>query len=64
MKIQKKEEEEVKKVEGYVDYERNVFVVTNDNGLLTKELPPQPRLDSDYTDIHELLKKYKPSFIK
>lgn len=56
--------EERKKVEGYMDYERNVFVVTNDNGLLSEEIKKPEVEENKIENIGEILKKYKPEFLK
>lgn len=54
-----KEEPEVKRIEGYIDEKRRVFVCTNDHGLLG---------DNDFKKVErnevnkELLAKFKPDF--
>lgn len=61
-----KGEETIKKVEGYIDDERRVFVVTGDpHGLLsqTEEIKPVEEKEIDYKKVVELLKKYKPNFL-
>ena len=63
-KIQKSEEG-IKKVEGYIDPKRNVFIVTGDpHGLLSQ--PPEEKpiedIEINYKEVGELLKKYKPNF--
>ena len=61
----KKQDDIIKKVEGYIDPKRNCFVVTGDpHGLLSR--PPEEKSieekEIDYKNVSELLKKYKPSF--
>ena len=59
----KRNEVENKKIEGYIDKERNVFVVTGDpHGLLSQppEEKPLEEKEIDYKNVSELLKKYKP----
>jgi hypothetical protein len=61
----KKTEETGKGVEGYIDSERNVFVVTGDpHGLLSQA--PEPRsveeIEVSHEEVRNLLKKYKPNF--
>ena len=60
MKIQKEEEIE-KGIEGYIDNERRVFVVTKDNYGLEK--PIEQPTEQEYKDVSELIKKYKPNFL-
>jgi hypothetical protein len=64
MKINRKEEDrEVKKIEGYMDYDRNVFVVTGDpHGLLSNNTP-EPKEENTLVDVRDLLKKYRPKSI-
>jgi hypothetical protein len=60
-----KSDKEIKKVEGYLDNERNVFVITSDpHGLLSKPPEPTPinEVEINYEKVGELLKKYKPIF--
>ena len=59
MKIQKEQEEE-KGVEGYIDNERRVFVVTKDNYGLEK--PIEQPIEQEYKDVNKIIKKYKPNF--
>lgn len=67
-KLYKGQEDEDKGgVEGYVDKERNVFVVTADpNGMLTKHEEPKTAAEAeiDYKKIGDLLKEYKPKWMK
>ena len=66
-KIKREENEITKKVEGYIDPKRNVFVVTGDpHGLLSNspEEKPLEEKEIDYKNIGEMLKKYKPDFLK
>lgn len=56
----RKQEKPKLQVEGYIDNERGIFVITNDNGLLTSQEPE--RIIKEYQDVRELLEKYKPNF--
>jgi len=61
------EREEVKRVEGYVDNEKRVFVVTADpHNLLTYTEPQKTPEEQEvnYQKVGELLRKYKPNWIK
>lgn len=50
-----------KKIVGYIDAKKNVFVVLEDNrGILTT--PKEVKIEKD-TKVIELLKKYKPAFL-
>ena len=52
-------------MEGYIDKEKNVFVVTGDpHGLLSQQPEEKPLEEKEinYKEIGELLKKYKPNF--
>jgi len=58
-----KEGEEKGKVEGYMDCERNVFVVTADpEGVLSPSYNSQKEKEKGINDVREYLKKYKPNF--
>lgn len=64
-KIKKNEEETGRGVEGYIDQERRVFVVTGDpHGILSPT--PEPRtteeIELSHEEVRNLLKKYKPNF--
>ena len=48
-------------IEGYIDNERHVFVVTKDDGgILTPA--PKERTVKEFQDVRELLSKYRPKF--
>lgn len=53
-----------KKVEGYVDEARNVFVVTSGFELLTGYEPRIEKSETEVTNIKELLNKYRPDCLK
>ena len=60
-KITKKETESKRRVEGYIDRERNVFVATADpDGILEGTYEPPVRDEISYKNVKELLDKYKP----
>lgn len=60
-KIQKKEEE-VRNVEGYIDEERRVFVITADpDGVLSNNYVPKKPVENKANNIKEYLKKYRPN---
>lgn len=50
------------KIEGYIDPKRNVFVVTNDNGLLSPSPSESEKPKAESEKIRSLFKKYRPSF--
>lgn len=63
--VKRKIEDETpkRKVEGYMDYKRNVFVVTADpEGVLSPSYNSQEKGDSAVNDVRDYLKKYKPNF--
>lgn len=63
MKIQH-EEKEYKKVEGYIDEKKRVFIVTNDNGLLENNSAiERSEKPINYDEVGSYLKKYKPKFL-
>lgn len=58
-----KDEEIKEKVEGYLDQERNVFVVTSDpQGILSSSYNTQEKEEKEISDVREYLKKYRPNF--
>ena len=62
-KIQRIEQQEKGKVEGYMDYERNVFVATADpEGVLSPSYNTQEKDEKEVSDVREYLKKYRPNF--
>lgn len=66
MKI-KRSSGEIKKVGGYIDAKRDVFVVTEDPHNLLLQIPKEISLEekeANYRKVGELLKKYKPEFLK
>lgn len=56
-----------KKIEGYVDPNRNAFIVTGDPHGLLSELPEAKSVieeETEHKNVVDLLKKYKPNFLK
>jgi hypothetical protein len=58
-----KQEEVNHQVEGYIDEEKRVFIVTKDDGgILRCSTPPEVKENAE--DMSEIIKKYKPEFLK
>lgn len=56
-----------KKIEGYVDKERNIFVVTKDEDNIITIPPLEKSLIEEKQEaekMRELFKKYKPTWMK
>lgn len=51
-------------VEGYVDYERGVYVVTNDPDNVIQTYKKTEKTDVLGENILDIIKKYTPSLIK
>lgn len=51
-------------VEGYVDYERGVYVVTKDPDNVIHSFKPTDKTDIMGENISDIIKKYKPNFNK
>lgn len=49
-----------KNVEGYIDYERNVYVVTKDPDNVIHTFKPIEKTDAMGQNISEIIKKYRP----
>ncbi len=61
------QEEVIKKVEGYIDDKRRVFVVTKDDyGIISKKIPylTEEQEVKNHQHVRELLAKYKPENYK
>lgn len=55
------------KVEGYINEERRVFIVTNYEECIANELLGKiepKKSDKDYEDVKEMFNKYRPKFNK
>lgn len=50
-------------VEGYVDRERNVYVITKDTRPDKYEPPERLKNENTELQIKEILKKYRPNFL-